>query len=129
MPDIQRSKRSNNGTVVIANVSGISMSTLLKKTLQPFQPGLDPSFQEGGLLLVKMDVEGAEFALLKELAASGVLCQYVKLGNNVTLLVESHLHLIRDPNEKKTVLAGLKQAKEELRACGVRFRKLPDFWT
>lgn len=129
MPDIQRSKRRNNGTLVAANVSGISLSSLLKKTLKPFQPGLDPALQRDGSLLVKMDIEGAEFAVLKELATSGVLCDYVKLGNNATLLMESHLHLIKDPNEKKTVLAGLKSAKETLRACGVRFRKLPDFWT
>lgn len=129
MPDIQRSKRQNNGTLVAANVTGISLSNVLKKTLKPFQRGLDPSFQSGGLLLVKMDIEGAEFAVLKELAASGVLCRYVKLGNNATLLVESHLHLIKDPTEKKTVLAGLKKAKDELKTCGVRFRKLPDFWT
>ena len=129
MPDIQRSKRRNNGTLVAANVSGISLSNLLKKTLTPVQPGIHPSFQRGGSLLVKMDIEGAEFAVLKELAASGVLCHYVKLGNNATLLVESHLHLIKNPEEKKTVLAGLKTAKEALRTCGVRFRKLPDFWT
>jgi hypothetical protein len=129
MPDIRRTARQNNGTMVKANVYGIALSTLLQKTLQPFQPGTSTSTQSGGSLLVKMDVEGAEFEVLKELAASQVLCDYTKMGNNATLVVEFHQHLIKDPDEKQAAVAGLKDAKEKLKKCGVKFRNLPNFWT
>jgi len=129
MPDIRRTTRKNNGTTVKANVNGITLSTLLQKTLKPFEPEAKPSVQSGGSLLVKMDVEGAEFGVVKELAASNVLCNYVKLGNSATLVVEFHLHLIKDPQDKQAAMTGLKDAKEKLRNCGVKFRNLPDFWT
>lgn len=130
MPDIRRTTRQNNGTVVKANVDGISLSTLLRKTLQPFRPGtFTTSKQSGGSLLVKMDIEGAEFGVLKELAASQILCEYTKMGNNATLVVEFHQHLIKDRSEKQAAVAGLKDAKEKLRNCGVKFRNLPNFWT
>lgn len=130
MPDIRRTTRQNNGTMVKANVDGISLSTLLRKTLQPFRPGtFTTSKQSGGSLLVKMDIEGAEFGVLKELAASQILCEYTKMGNNATLVVEFHQHLIKDRSEKQAAVAGLKDAKEKLRNCGVKFRNLPNFWT
>lgn len=130
MPDVQRTSRQNNGTMIKANVDGMSLSTLLQKTLHPFQPGSLASKQEsGGSLLVKMDVEGAEFGVLKELAASPVLCEYIQKGNNATLIVEFHQHLIKDPKEKQAAVAGLKDAKEKLKNCGVKFQNLPNFWT
>jgi hypothetical protein len=115
--------------MVKAKVEGISLSTLLRKTLPPFQPGSSTSGQSDGSLVVKMDVEGAEFGVLKELAVSDVLCDYTKMGNNATLIVEFHQHLIKDPEEKQAAIAGLKDAKEKLKNCGVKFRNLPDFWT
>lgn len=130
MPDIRRTSRQNNGTMVQAKVEGITLSTLMKKTLTPFDNNKGNSeFSGGGSLLVKMDVEGAEFGILKEVANTGVLCDYVKHGNNATMVVEFHQHLIKDPEEKRLVLAGVKEAKETLRTCGVKFRQLPNFWT
>ena len=72
MPDIRKTTRQNNGTIVRANVQGITLSTLMRRTLMAFHTS-DPEQRRGGSLMVKMDVEGAEFGVLKELAASGVL--------------------------------------------------------
>ncbi len=129
MRDVRRSQRENNGTLIKANVDGVSLSTLLQKTLKPFQPGVEHAFQTGGSLLVKMDIEGAEFGVLKELATSRVLCNYIRMGNNATLVIEFHQHLIKNPDDKDKAIAGLKDAKEQLRKCGVKFRNLPNFWT
>eukprot|EP00934_Nitzschia_sp_Nitz4_P003309 Nitzschia sp. Nitz4//scaffold133_size116822//93328//94563//NITZ4_003819-RA/size116822-processed-gene-0.66-mRNA-1//-1//CDS//3329535432//3299//frame0 len=125
MPDIRRTSKQNNGTVVQANVIGMTLSSLIAKTAMRGN-NIRPA---GGSLLVKMDVEGAEFGVLKEAATSGVLCDYVKHGNNATLVVEFHQHLIKDATEKQQAVAGLKEAKETLRECGVKFRQLPNFWT
>ena len=115
--------------MVKAKVDGISLSTLLQKTLHPFRQRNSNHNQGDGSLLVKMDVEGAEFGVLKELATSQVLCDYTKKGNNATMVVEFHQHLIKDPNEKQAAVAGLRDAKEKLKECGVKFRNLPNFWT
>lgn len=129
MRDIQRTQQQNNGTVIQANVNGMTLSTLLQKTLRPMQWNNDRSLQKGGSVLIKMDVEGAEFGVLKELADSRVLCNYVEKGNNATLVVEFHQHLIKNHEDKQAAMTGLKDAKEVLRRCGVKFRNLPDFWT
>ncbi len=124
MPEIRQTSKQNNGTSVEAIVEGITLSTLLRKTLEPTQ-----GRRSGGSLLIKMDVEGAEFGVLKEVATSNVLCDYALSGNNATLIVEFHQHLIQDPDEKKDALAGLRDAKDKLRKCGIKLRNLPDFWT
>ena len=78
---------------------------------------------------MKIDIEGAEYAILKELDAARLIGDYVQMGNNATLVVECHQHLIRDAEEKRQTMEGLKEAREKLRNCGVQFRQLPDFWT
>jgi Methyltransferase FkbM domain len=123
MPDIRKTSKHNNGTSIKTTVTGITLSTLLRNTLGR---NIDGS---GGSLLIKMDVEGAEFGVLKEVAASNVLCEYARSGNNATLVVEFHQHLITDPDDKREALAGLKDAKDKLRRCGIKLRNLPDFWT
>jgi hypothetical protein len=123
MPEIRQTSKQNNGTSVEAIVQGITLSTLLRKTLEPTQG------RSGGSLLIKMDVEGAEFGVLKEVATSNVLCDYTLSGNNTTLIVEFHQHLIQDPDVKRDALAGLRDAKDKLRKCGIKLRNLPDFWT
>lgn len=106
------------------------MSTLLRRTLGWTTTEHGGGGTSGGSLLIKMDVEGAEFGILKEVATSNILCEYVRSGkNNATIIVEFHQHLITDPDEKRNALQGLKDAKERLRRCGVKLRNLPDFWT
>ena len=59
--DAQKTAEQNNGTLVTAPVQGIKLSSLIKNTMLPFK--LDASDEEktGGLLIIKMDVEGAEY--------------------------------------------------------------------
>lgn len=104
------------------------MSTMMQKTLAPFdKTNHDSALSTGGSLLVKMDIEAAEFSVLKEVARTGTLCEYVKLGNNATIIVEYHEDLIKDAEEKSVALAGLDEAREILISCGVLFQLLPEF--
>ena len=129
MPDVLKTAKRNNGTILTAQVEGITLSTLLLRTLLPFDPNSATESKRGGSLLVKIDIEGAEYSVLKELEASGVICDYVRRGNNATLIVEYHQRLIKDPEEKKTAMTGLKQAREKLKSCGVQFKGLPNYFT
>lgn len=122
MPDVIKTAKQNNGSTVSAQVQGITLSTLLRRSLLPFDPNLSPGTgRGGGSLLVKMDIEGAEYSVLKELEASGLICSYVQMGNNATLVVEYHKPMIQDPKEKEKAMEGLKEARQNLKLCGVRF--------
>ena len=129
MPDVRKTAERNNGTVVEAKVDGITLSTLLRRTLSAFENPQQSGKRSGGALLVKMDVEGAEYSIIKEVAASGVLCEYVSNGNNATILVEYHGRLYHDKEAKLRELEGMKEAREKLKECGVHVQPLPDFFT
>ena len=92
--------------VFSADVHGISFSALAKRTLLPFKPDATPDHSKGGLLIIKMDVEGAEYQVLKEIESSGVLCDYMQRGNRVVLIVEFHNLSITDPDERQREQAG-----------------------
>ena len=136
MPDVRKTARqNNNGTLVSITVKGMTLSTLLRKTLAPlaydnnkFQKD-HRNYKHGGSLLVKMDVEGAEYTILQELAYSNIMCEYVRMGNNATFLIEHHLQMMRDSIEQQTARQILKDARQKLKACGVQFRQLPNYWT
>jgi hypothetical protein len=90
--------------------------------------GASPEEQSGGLLIIKMDVEGAEYQVLKEAAASGVLCKLKELGNRVVFVVEYHNMSITDPTERRREKDGHQAAVETMKQCGVEFQKLHAHW-
>lgn len=127
--DAQKSAKAlGNGEVFAAKVDGISLSTLVKSTMLPYQPGATDDDKKGGLLIVKMDVEGAEYQVLKEIAETGLMCEYVKMGNRVVMIVEYHNMSITDAKERNREKAGSQDARKTLEACGVEFGKLHAFW-
>lgn len=79
-------------------------------------------------MIVKIDIEGGEYRVLKEVASSGVLCEYVKMGNHVVLIVEYHYMSITDPKERGRERRGHLQAKRLLKECGVVFGDLKGGW-
>lgn len=125
---VKSAQELGGGNVFSANVQGISLSTLTKNTVLAYKPGATPEETKGGLLIIKMDVEGAEYQVLKESAASGVLCDYIQKGNRVVMIVEFHNMSITDPAERKREKEGSAQAKQMLEECGVEFGKLQAFW-
>ena len=135
MPDVRKTaKKLNNGTMVEAHINGMTLTTLLKKTLKVFDPSSSKSNRSPSSVLVKMDVEGAEYAIIKEVAQSGILCEYLQMASNnhnhnATILIEYHQRLFSDQEEKQKHMDGLKEARQKLKDCGVQIQQLPNFFT
>ncbi len=125
---VKSAKELGNGEVFSADVQGISLSTLTKRSVLAYKPGAIAEETKGGLLIIKMDVEGAEYQVLKEAAASGVLCDYIQKGNRVVMIVEFHNMSITDPEERVREKSGANEAKKTLSSCGVEFGNLQGFW-
>jgi hypothetical protein len=118
----------NKGETISADVTGIALSTMVRSTMVALKAGATEEERKGGVLVIKMDVEGAEYQVLKEVAASGVLCDLVRMGNKVVFIVEYHNMSITDPAERKREKAGHQQAVEQMKACGVDFQRLQSNW-
>lgn len=116
------------GQVFSADVEGISLTTLTKKTVLAYKPEATTAESKDGLLIIKMDVEGAEYQVLKEVAASGVLCDYIEKGNRVVMIVEFHNNSITDPKERNRERTGANVARKTLESCGVEFGTLHAHW-
>jgi len=127
--DAQKSaKELNDGEVFSADVQGVALSSLVKNTMLPFSSEANDDSKTGGLLIIKMDVEGAEYQVLKEVASSGVLCEYVKMGNRVYFIVEYHNMSITDAKERRREKEGHQEAKKKLEECGIEFGTLQANW-
>lgn len=77
----ESAEKHNGGKPIAAPVQGITMSKLVEQTTLR---------EEGSHLLIKVDIEGGEFALFEEVHRSGVLCDYTARGVDVNILVEKH---------------------------------------
>jgi hypothetical protein len=98
--------------------------------MAPFRPNATEEDSRGGSLIIKMDVEGAEYQVLREIYKSGILCDYIAKGNEVVMLVEFHGNeVILDDAEFKKLHAGTKKRLMTLRECGVRFENLDPTWS
>lgn len=80
--DVKKSATNdNNGEPVAVAVMGLTLTTLLRQTMAQ---------TPGSHLMIKMDIEGAEYAVLNEAYDSGILCDYATSAVRVDLLVETH---------------------------------------
>jgi Methyltransferase FkbM domain len=148
LKEVQETKERNGGRPVTVNVTGLTLESLLGKVmnLQPATAGDDGrdgtntsrSSRDrvngggggGGNLIIKMDIEGAEYAVLKQVAASGVLCNYIAAGNTVIMLVEfHHRKAIRNGTQFVEARTGIQRAKNTLESCGVVFEQLLPGWS
>jgi Methyltransferase FkbM domain len=69
------------GKPMSAPVQGVTLSTMLKQTVK---------HQAGAHIIIKIDIEGAEYAVLNEAYDSGALCDCVATGVRVDIRVEIH---------------------------------------
>eukprot|EP00980_Cylindrotheca_fusiformis_P006850 scaffold1432_cov57-Cylindrotheca_fusiformis.AAC.1 len=67
---VKTANELNDGKAISADVDGIRLTTLIKRTMLPFQPEASEKDKTGGQLIVKMDIEGAEYQVIKEIAKS-----------------------------------------------------------
>jgi hypothetical protein len=79
--DVRSSARNHDGTPQTAKVQGITLSSLIKDTVP---------FAAGSHVMVKIDIEGAEYALLNEAYDSGLLCECAQHGVRIDVRVEIH---------------------------------------
>ena len=117
----------DSNTKIAANVTGINLSTLIQNTMAPFQSANTES--AGGNLILKMDVEGAEYGLIEEVYKSGILCDYVsKYKNNAILWIEYHYPPVIDTIEYNKISVGINETIQGLKDCGVIFAELGANW-
>jgi len=126
---VKTAQELNGGQSITADVDGIRLTTLVKNTMLPFQADATEGDKTGGQLIIKMDVEGAEYQIIKEIASSNVLCDYINMGNKVVMIMEMHHMSITDAKERMSQKSGFQQAKKKLEECGVVFGKLHAFWS
>ena len=125
---VKSAKELNDGNVFSADVTGISLSTMVRSTMLALKENASPEEESGGILIVKIDVEGAEYQVLKEVAASGILCKLKELGNRVVLVVEYHNMSITNATERRREKDGHQEAIKKMEQCGVEFQKLSANW-
>ncbi|KAL3942619.1 MAG: hypothetical protein SGBAC_003220 [Bacillariaceae sp.] len=126
---VKTAKELNGGQSITADVQGIRLTTLVKNAMLPFQADATEDDKTGGQLIIKMDVEGAEYQIIKEIASSNVLCDYINMGNKVVMIVEMHHMSITDAKERISQKSGFQQAKKKLEECGVVFGQLHAYWS
>lgn len=85
--DVRNSATANGGEPVAAPVQGLTLSTILKQTAK--------CQTAGAHVIIKIDIEGAEYAVLNEAYDSGALCDCVASGVRIDIRVEIHPKVIR----------------------------------
>ena len=94
----------NTGT----NVMGITLTTLLKRTVKP-----------GGHVIAKVDIEGAEYVLMEEAIKSNILCHLIKeKGVTMSLVLEPHEDQMLGSSEPRLRWERMK-GNETIINCGV----------
>ena len=77
-------------------MQGRTLTWLLENVLDGFgRTGHNNGYQSSGHLILKVDIEGGEYDVLKQLTQSDMLCEYTK-NNRVDLAVEFHKWVIED---------------------------------
>lgn len=72
---------TGDGKLVEAHVDGLTLTTLLKQAAR---------MEPGAHIIIKCDIEGAEYALLNEAFDSGILCEYAENAVRIDMLIEIH---------------------------------------
>lgn len=123
--DVQRSASSNKGELVTADVRAYTLEKLMAKTLSAYEPQAGNADWTDNHLILRIDIEGAEYELLQQAVDDGVLCEFVRNGNKADLFVEFHSESMTGPNPLSLRTDAI---KEKLMACGVNFKNLAAWW-
>lgn len=88
----------------------------------------DDDTKSGGLLIVNIDANAAEYRILKEVANTGILCDYISRGNHVVMLVKTHpSSWFINSTEYDINFQGYENARKLLTLCGVKFEDINDW--
>ena len=105
-------KKSGEKTGV--QVMGITLTTLLEKTVAP-----------GGHVMMKIDIEGAEYQMLEEAVKSDIFCKLIKeMGVRVDVLMEFHHDSTIGSEEPRKRWEEVVKGEEAILKCGVNYKVL-----
>lgn len=108
--DVARGGREKVG----ANVMGITLTTLLERTALA-----------GGHVMIKIDIEGAEYQLLEEAVKSNIFCKLVKeQGVQIDILNEFHGDSTIGSEEPRKRWEEVVKGEEKILNCGVDYKVL-----
>eukprot|EP00580_Thalassiosira_gravida_P017883 CAMPEP_0201659744 /NCGR_PEP_ID=MMETSP0494-20130426/2515_1 /ASSEMBLY_ACC=CAM_ASM_000839 /TAXON_ID=420259 /ORGANISM="Thalassiosira gravida, Strain GMp14c1" /LENGTH=619 /DNA_ID=CAMNT_0048137365 /DNA_START=137 /DNA_END=1996 /DNA_ORIENTATION=+ len=131
------------GGKTVVQVRGVTLTTLLNRALRGFGSNDDNGAAtttgttgrdergggSGGHLILKIDIEGGEYSVLKEALESKLLCEYAaRRGNRVDLAVEFHKWVIEDKKQKEEFAKLERRFYRELSTCGVHLTKMDIKW-
>lgn len=125
--DVRKSaeKAGQSAETIAAPVMGYTIGTLMRKTLQAYDPAATDSEKKNNHLILKVDIEGGEYPLLHQAVEEGTLCEFVKMGNAADLYIEFHSAKVTG---KHDYVGKTNEMKAKLTACGVNFRNLAAWW-
>jgi FkbM family methyltransferase len=102
--------QNNEGIMTSVPVMGVTLTKLLEQTVQP----------SGGHVMIKVDIEGAEYAVLEEAIQSNILCKLVQdMGISVDILMEEHSDITLGSDEPRKRWESIVHGEQAIRACGV----------
>eukprot|EP00591_Stephanopyxis_turris_P004927 CAMPEP_0195511798 /NCGR_PEP_ID=MMETSP0794_2-20130614/3986_1 /TAXON_ID=515487 /ORGANISM="Stephanopyxis turris, Strain CCMP 815" /LENGTH=482 /DNA_ID=CAMNT_0040639455 /DNA_START=56 /DNA_END=1504 /DNA_ORIENTATION=- len=112
--------------LTVANVDGISLSSLMRNTLLAYKPDAIEEDKSGGHLIVKMDIEGRLWKSLSELGENDVMCEFVNMGNTVVLMLEGDHFQTANDVDRKEFTNHINEVETHLKECGVSVGTLPE---
>jgi FkbM family methyltransferase len=115
--DVQASAATSpNGQLVTASVTGITLTSMIVQTVIR---------KPGSHLIIKMDIEGAEYAVLNEAYDSGILCKYAEHAVRIDILVEAHPSSVVGKSND-ALIHWREKVHPELKFCGVHVVPVSD---
>jgi len=121
--DVKKSIKA--GEAPYHDVMGYTITKIMDMTLKGLDENATEEDKTGGHLLLKVDIEGGEYALTQEVVASKALCNYVAMGNTANVIIETHSQRVTGPNP---LIHKFKKWREELIGCGVKWQTLQAHW-
>lgn len=110
--DAKKSAAANGNVTVKAPVTGLTLSTLLKRSVQRVN---------GSHVIIKIDIEGGEYVVINE--AIDTLCDFANAGVRVDLMMETHSPRVTgqySPDMRK--YQG--ETRKRIPECGIRTGRL-----
>lgn len=103
----KKSAIQNNNVAMQAPVTGLTLSTLLKRAVRQ---------EPGAHVLIKLDIEGGEYPVMNE--AIDTLCNYTRAGVRVDMILETHgLNVVGEETPDMTLF--LSKTQHRLKVCNI----------
>ena len=84
--NFQRRKNGQDVESIVVRVPSFKLSDVLAKMIS----GVKKDKTNNRIIVVKMDVEGAEYPIIEEVVTSGIICEMTSHGVQFHLLLEYH---------------------------------------